>query len=116
MSGQLDLFDQRDLPPARKPPKEQEIRYCLIVGLIWDPSFGPCAMELPIFPHDSEQILAAAKTRDFRTAIWEWARPQTADFREVLDFAARIGLIETDWQRPDSEEIFDACMTEEEVP
>jgi hypothetical protein len=60
-----------------------------VVGNIWQPGVGVCAMAYSLSPYDVENMRNATGgiTRD---DVDEWLAKNAGDFREVLDFEANI--------------------------
>ena len=84
-----------------------------IIGHIWQPGIGVCAMSYPVSLYDIEHLRYedGAITRD---SIEDWLTTHSGDFRQVTDFSASIedgeATIDIPWRDEESEFTYSDCM------
>ena len=76
-----------------------------VIGNIWQPGIGTCAMSYSLREYDIENI--GELTRE---NVDLWLAKNTGDFQSIDDFRADIGKYLSDWQSEESEFIFGDCM------
>jgi hypothetical protein len=74
-----------------------------VIGEIWQPGVGPCAMDLTARCTD----LLGGFTRD---SVQDWLDCHAGDFQIILDFAAIHGPEEIPWANEESELTYNDCM------
>jgi hypothetical protein len=101
------------------------ISYVRVIGHIWQPGFGICAMEYRL--NDYHVGCARETTGDTlpvsegpitRESLQRWIDTNTSDFSSVEDWSASIEnngvTVEFDWEKEDSEVTYWECIREEE--
>lgn len=72
-----------------------------VVGHIWQPGIGLCAMTYNLNAHDIENIGEIT-----RENISAWIDTHSGDFRNIVDFHAVVGEKEFPWQTEEGEVAF----------
>lgn len=87
-----------------------------VIGEIWQPGVGTCAMRYPLSAYDVENVkgYAAAYETDLRGGLEQWLACHAGDFSNVLDFAGHIGEEYVEWGSEDSETTYYDAMYGEE--
>ncbi len=78
-----------------------------VIGDIWQPGAGTCAMTYSLRSYDLENI--GELTRD---NVDRWLTCNSGDFQSIEDFRADIGDWESPWESEESEYTFFDCMGE----
>jgi hypothetical protein len=88
-----------------------ERNFVLVVGRIWQPGVGPCAVQYDLSRYDLENI------GEFnRENVSAWLDTHAGDFQHVQDFYATAGDAEIPWATEDGETAYAECTAEfEEV-
>ena len=82
-----------------------ERNFVQVVGHIWQPNLGVCAMTYTLEAHDVSNL------GDFtRENVEQWLASHAGDFSEVVDFAATVGDEWIEWDSEDNEGVFNDCM------
>ncbi len=92
-----------------------ERNFVNIIGEIWQPGCGVCAMRKDLSAYDVENIAGyASEVFDsptiIREAIEHWLSLNSGDFQSVADFSASIGATEFPWSNEESEFTFSDCV------
>ena len=86
-----------------------------VIGKIWQPGVGTCAMGQEIAQHDIENM-TNGKGHITRDLVERWVDTHMGDFQWVDDFALVIHdtrgniVFQTDWGNENSEGIYNDCM------
>ncbi len=83
-----------------------EKNFVQVIGSIWQPMAGPCAMEYPLTARDVANI-----EKFTRGNVETWLSANSGDFQSIQDFAATIGDEWVEWEREESEITFNDCMS-----
>lgn len=86
-----------------------ERNFIQVIGEIWQPGIGTCAMEYTLSSQDIENI--GEFTRE---NVQDWLGKNAGDFQRIEDFYALIGEGEILWENEKSELIYNDCMFSEE--
>jgi hypothetical protein len=76
-----------------------------VVGNIWQPGVGLCAMRKDLRTYDIENI-----GKPTRKNVSDWIDKNFGDFQNVVDFHAVIGNKELNWKDEENECVFNDCM------
>ena len=87
-----------------------ERNFVQVIGRIWQPGIGDCAMEYPLDAHGVEEIRGYGNGEITRDAVERWVCFHAGDFQEVKDFRCSIGDLEIPWKTEESEFTFSDCM------
>jgi hypothetical protein len=79
-----------------------------VVGHIWQPGIGLCAMTYSLNKHDMDTI--GEPTRENVSA---WIDTHSGDFQDIVDFRAVVGEVEIPWATEEGEAAFFAARGEE---
>lgn len=82
-----------------------EKNFVRVVGGIWQPGVGPCAMERSLSSYDVRNI--GEFTRD---NVQKWVDRNMGDFQSITDFYATVGDEEIPWADEENELTFNDCM------
>ena len=81
-----------------------ERNFVQVIGMIWQPMAGQCAMEYTLSPHD------VASMGDFtRDTVQRWLDTHAGDFQSIDDFRASVGNDEIEWASEESELTYNDC-------
>lgn len=84
-----------------------ERNFVNVIGHIWQPGIGVCAMTYTLGRYEVENI------GDFtRENVEEWLTSHSGDFQEVLDFEATVGDKWISWADEESEMTYLDCTSE----
>lgn len=82
-----------------------ERNFVQVIGTIWQPGVGPCAVEYALNAHDVESI------GDFtRDNVERWLSTHSGDFQSIADFRATVGDDWIEFADEESELTFNDCM------
>jgi hypothetical protein len=81
------------------------VRRIDVIGKIWQPGIGTCAMSYELRDYDVENI--GEFTRE---NVQLWLDSNSGDFQSISDFRADIADFFSDWEDEESEGIFNDCM------
>lgn len=76
-----------------------------VIGNIWQPGIGMCAMDYPVTNHDLDSIEEI--TRD---NVEYWLMANSGDFKSIIDFSATINDVVIPWENEESEIEYIDCM------
>ncbi len=76
-----------------------------VVGHIWQPGIGLCAMRYDLRAADLAKI-----GEPTRAAVEIWLGGNSGDFQEVLDFRAIVGEVEIPWADESHEAAYSDAM------
>ena len=83
-----------------------EKNYVRVLGNIWQPGIGKCAMEYTLDSSDVENI------GDFtRENVERWLCTHSGDFQSIDDFSASVGEWEIGWANEENELAYWDCMS-----
>lgn len=82
-----------------------ERNFVQVLGRIWQPMAGPCAMEYPLTARDVANI-----GRFTRDNVAAWLSANSGDFQSIDDFRATVGDDFLEWDREESEITFNDAM------
>ena len=82
-----------------------ERNFVQVLGRIWQPGLGQCAMEYPLTAHDVANI-----GRFTRDNVETWLSANSGDFQSIDDFRASVGDDEIDWESEESEFTYNNCV------
>ena len=82
-----------------------ENNFVQVIGMIWQPMAGQCAMKYPLTAHDIENM--GGFTRD---NVTDWLTSHAGDFQSVDDFRATVDDEWIEWEHEESELTFNGCM------
>lgn len=86
-----------------------------VIGHIWQPGIGPCAIERNLSDYDIGNIEQPIT----RETVLDWAYLHLGDFQDIIDFSAFIQAgeaIEIPWQSEESEFTYLDCMFPSDEP
>ena len=82
-----------------------ERNFVQVLGHIWQPMAGPCAMEYPLTAHDVANI-----GKFDRANVETWLSANSGDFQSIDDFRASVGDAEIEWADEESEITYNDCV------
>ena len=82
-----------------------ERNFVQVIGMIWQPLAGQCAMEYPLTAHDVANI-----GRFTRGNVETWLSANSGDFQSIDDFRASVGDDEIEWADEESEFTYNDCV------
>lgn len=81
---------------------QREYGHVQVLGHIWQPGIGPCAMERDLSDYDVGNIEQPVT----RETVLDWVYLHMGDFREILDFSAYVkgvDTVEIPWENEENE-------------
>lgn len=84
-----------------------ERNFVQVLGKIWQPGVGPCAMEYPLNAYAVKNI-----GRFTRRNVELWLCSHAGDFQSIIDFRASVGVKEIPWANEENELTFNDCTGE----
>ena len=85
-----------------------EKNFVRVVGHIWQPGVGPCAMEYTLSDYHVRNI--GEFTRE---NVEDWLTKNAGDFQSITDFYATVGDKEIPWATEEGEIAYSDCTFQE---
>lgn len=86
------------------------IRRVDVIGRIWQPLSGVCAMSFNLTMNDVQDIRGSGDGQLTRDGVRLWLSSNAGDFQSIQDFRADTEDFLSDWADPNSEYAFLDCM------